>query len=80
MDGHIGFRYTENDRIGGSTCPCRTLSLCPFPKQVVSLLNLLDLYKGEFWFRKQHTFSLLTVVTIRMSMTPDPSVVGGRWQ
>jgi hypothetical protein len=56
-----------------------TFIVCPLPKEVASLLNQTHLYKGEFWFRKNN-FSFLTVVTIRMSMTPDPSVVGGGWQ
>jgi len=57
-----------------------TFILCLFPKQEASILNLTDLYEGESWFKKQHTFNLLTFVTIRMSMMPDPSVVGGGWQ
>jgi hypothetical protein len=50
------------------------------PKQLASILNRIDLYQGESWLKKQSTFNLLTFVTIRMSMMPDPSVVGGGWQ
>jgi len=57
-----------------------TFILCLSPKQVASILNLMDLYEGESWFKKQRTFNLLTRVTIRMSMMPDPSVVAGGWQ
>jgi hypothetical protein len=57
-----------------------TFILCLSLKQVALLLNLKDLYEGETWSKKQHTFNILTVVTIRMSMMPDPSVAGGGWQ
>jgi len=57
-----------------------TFVLCLSPKQVASILNLMDLCEGESWFKKQRAFNLLTRVTIRMSMMPDPSVVAGGWQ